>query len=193
MQVGIHACGDEDVALAAEMSRHPLDLVRLVARKVEYDVGLGLRQGPLELRLVRAVEGDIAGEGPERSLLAPGCDRLHSAAHQLLARGDADEAATPDDERAGHSMSRVTKSTSMPSSSLSRSASSFASTTERWRPPLQPKATTTCIMPFCSYSGTRSRTMRCTSSRSRPASGCFITYSATSGSRPESGRSSGTQ
>src|SRR5262249_27351575 len=98
VQVWVHAGRDEDVALATEAAPDHLDLAGPVAGEVEDDVGLRLVERAGELVLVGAVEGDVAREGPVGTLLAAGGDRFDAAAHQLLARGDADEAGATDDK-----------------------------------------------------------------------------------------------
>src|SRR5438270_4105250 len=55
-----------------------------------------------ELRLVVAVECDVAGEGSVWPVLAPRGDGLDAASHQLFAGGGADEARAPEHERPRH-------------------------------------------------------------------------------------------
>src|ERR1700674_256227 len=123
------------------MTHDRQDVGGLEGGEVEHDVRRDLFQGTHELSLVGPVKGDIAGEGAVRTILTPCGDSLHAAAHQLLARSDADEPRAANDERAGQ-RSRAVNSTSTPSSPSSRVAISRAMATDRCLPPVHPKATT---------------------------------------------------
>src|SRR3989441_2099312 len=164
MKGRIHACRDKYISLAFELPSHRFDVTGLIAREVEQHVGFCLCQRSCELAFIGTVECDVAREDSIRPLLPARSDGFDAAAHELLAGGDADEPGATEYESARQSMSRVTKSTSTPSISRSRSASSPARTTDRCLPPVHPNATTMCMRPFSWYSGSRSRTILCTSS-----------------------------
>ena len=131
VQIRIDACRDEHVSRAFELASHRFDVTRLKAGEVEEHVGFCLGQRTRELVLVCAVECDIARECSVRPILATRRDRLDATTHELFARRDPNESGSAQNQRARQSISRVTKSTSMPSISRSRSASSPARTTER--------------------------------------------------------------
>ena len=142
----VYAGRDKDVALAFEDAQRHLDLRGSEAREVEQHVRLHRVQRFLQLLLVEPIDRDVTGEHAVGPFLPAGCDGLDAAPHQLLARGDPDEAGAAEDEGAGQ-ISRAVNSTSMPSTLSRRAAISRPIDTERCLPPVQPKATTRCERP----------------------------------------------
>src|SRR4029079_3579142 len=90
------------------------------------------------------------------------------------------------------SRSRWRTRESKPRSSRTRE-SSFAITTLRWRPPVQPTPMERYALPSCTYAGSSSANSRPSSSRNAFASGWSITYCRTRESVPGTGRSSSIQ